>query len=266
MFLYLVMPTFVIVPMSFSNRTYLMFPPPGWSTRWYQDLYLKTDYAVAFANSLKIGIPAALLATVLGTLAALAIVRGRFRGARLASVVVLAPLMLPQIVLALGLFTVLLRLHLLGTYAGIVIAHAVIGMPLVFITVGASLRTQGPTHELAAMTLGASRWKTFWHVTFPMTRIGIIVGAIFAFSFSFDELILALFLTSPETRTLPRQLWEALYDQITPTIAAASTLILCVSFLALGVVALLQRRAAATGLVGQPGRDRPGDGGVLVSP
>jgi putative spermidine/putrescine transport system permease protein len=94
------------------------------------------------------------------------------------------------------------------------------------------------------MTLGANSWRTFWHVTFPMTRIGIFVGAIFALSMSFDEIILALFLTSPETRTLPRQLWEAIYDHITPTIAAASTLVICFSLVAVTAAALIQRRGA----------------------
>jgi ABC-type spermidine/putrescine transport system permease subunit II len=213
-FLYLVIPTFVIIPMSFSNKTYLTFPPPGWSSKWYVDLYVKQDYLVAFFNSLKIGIPAAVLATVLGTLAALAIIRGGFRGARMLSAAAIAPLMFPQIILALGLYVV----------------------------VAASLKTYPPTYELAAMTLGANWWQTFWHVTFPMTRVGMIVGAIFAFTLSFDEIILALFLTSPDTRTLPRQLWEAIYDHITPTIAAASSLVICFSLIAMTTAAIIQRR------------------------
>jgi ABC-type spermidine/putrescine transport system permease subunit II len=242
--LYLVLPTFVIVPMSFSNRTYLTFPPPGWSTKWYVDLYVKQDYFIAFANSLKIGIPAALLATVLGTLMAMAVIRGGLRGARLLAAAGIAPLMFPHIILALGLYVVMLRIGLLGSYLGIVVGHAVIAMPLVFITVSAALKTYPPTFEQAAMTLGANSWRTFWHVTFPMTRIGIFVGAIFAFSMSFDEIILALFLTNPETRTLPRQLWEAIYEHITPTIAAASTLVICFSLVAVTAAALIQRRGA----------------------
>jgi ABC-type spermidine/putrescine transport system permease subunit II len=166
-FLYLVIPTFVIIPMSFSNKTYLTFPPPGWSSKWYVDLYVKQDYLVAFFNSLKIGIPAAVLATVLGTLAALAIIRGGFRGARMLSAAAIAPLMFPQIILALGLYVVMLKIGILGTYLGIVIGHAIIAMPLVFITVAASLKTYPPTYELAAMTLGANWWQTFWHVTSP---------------------------------------------------------------------------------------------------
>lgn len=238
-FFYLILPTFVIVPMSFSNKTYLTYPPPGWSTKWYVNLYEDKDYFFALINSLKIGVPAALLATVLGTLAAVAIVRGNFRNARLYSAIALAPLMFPQIILALGLFVVMLKIGLLQTYAAIIIGHAVIAMPLVYVCVAAALMSYEPTYEQAAMTLGANWWRTFRYVTFPMTRMAILVGAIFAFSFSFDEIILALFLTDPETRTLPRQLWEAIYQNITPTVAAASTFILAFSLVALASAALV---------------------------
>ncbi|MGI9420247.1 MAG: ABC transporter permease [Geminicoccaceae bacterium] len=243
--LYLVMPTFVILPMSFSNKTYLSFPPPGWSLKWYQSLTERPDYPLAFWNSVKIGVPVAILATALGTLAALGVVRGRFFGRRPLSALVIAPLMLPQIILAIGLYPIMARLGLIGSYPAVVIGHTVICIPLVFITVAASLKSYQPTFELAAMTLGANWWQTFWHVTFPMIRVGVIIGAILSFTFSFDELIISLFLTSPGTRTLPRLLWEDLRQYVTPIVAAATTLVLCLSFLLLGAVALIQRRKDA---------------------
>lgn len=244
--LYLVMPTFVILPMSFSNKTYLSFPPPGWSFKWYQSLAERPDYPLAFWNSVKIGVPVALLATTLGTLAALGVVRGRFFGARPLSALVIAPLMLPQIILAIGLYPIMARIGLIGSYPAVVIGHTVICIPLVFITVAASLKSYQPTYELAAMTLGANWWQTFWHVTFPMIRIGVIVGAILSFTFSFDELIISLFLTSPGTRTLPRLLWEDLRQYVTPIVAAATTLVLCISFFLLSLIALVQRRKDAS--------------------
>ncbi|MDH3659956.1 MAG: ABC transporter permease [Alphaproteobacteria bacterium] len=244
--LYLVMPTFVILPMSFSNKTYLSFPPPGWSLKWYQSLAERPDYPLAFLNSVKIGVPVALLATTLGTLAALGVVRGRFFGARPLSALVIAPLMLPQIILAIGLYPIMARIGLIGSYPAVVIGHTVICIPLVFITVAASLKSYQPTYELAAMTLGANWWQTFWHVTFPMIRIGVIVGAILSFTFSFDELIISLFLTSPGTRTLPRLLWEDLRQYVTPIVAAATTLVLCISFFLLSLIALIQRRKDAS--------------------
>ena len=158
------------------------------------------------------------------------------------SALVIAPLMLPQIILAIGLYPIMARFHLAGSYPGVVIGHTVICIPLVFITVAASLKSYRPEYELAAMTLGANWWRTFWHVTFPMIRIGVVVGALLSFTFSFDELIVSLFLTSPETRTLPRLLWEDLRQYVTPIIAAATTLVLCVSLVLLGFVAFLQRR------------------------
>lgn len=240
--IYLIMPTFVIVPMSFSSKSYLSFPPPGWSLQWYQTMVERHDYPQAFWNSIKIGVPVALLSTTLGTLAALGVVRGRFFGARPMSAVVIAPLMLPQIILAIGLYPIMARFGLAGSYPGVVLGHTVICIPLVFITVAASLKNYHPAYEYAAMTLGAGWWATFWHVTFPMIRVGVIVGGILAFTFSFDELIIALFLTSPETRTLPRLLWEDLRQYVTPIIASATTLVLCISFLLFGAVALLQRR------------------------
>ena len=250
---YLVLPTLVIVPLSFSSASFLSFPPPGFSLRWYEAFAASLDYRLAIANSLKIGLPAALLATVLGTLAALALVRGELRGRRVLGALVLAPLILPQIILAIGLFPVMARLGIIGSYPAILLGHTVVCMPLAFITVAAALRSYPPSYELAAMTLGASRWSTFRHVTFPMIRPGVLVGFIFAFTFSFDELILAIFLTSPATRTVPRLLWEQLNYQMTPVIAAATCVLLALTIALLLAAALagrLGRRSATAGAAG----------------
>lgn len=240
--LYLIVPTFVIVPLSFSDKSYLSFPPEGWSTQWYETLAGRRDYVVAVVNSLQIAIPTAIFATILGTLAALALVRGRVQGSQFWASLMIAPLMLPPIILGIALYPITVRLGFPGTHVGAVVGHSLMTMPLVFITVAASLRGYPPQLELAAMTLGANWWRTFWHVTFPMIRIGVVSGAILAFLFSFDELVVAMFLTGPATRTLPRMLWEDLQLYITPVVAAATTLILCFSFVLLGVIALVQRR------------------------
>lgn len=240
---YLVLPTLAIVPLSFSQDTFLKFPPSGFSTRWYRSFAENLDYHLAILNSLKIGLPAAAVATVLGTMAAIALVRGSMPARRLLAATIIAPLILPQIVLAIGLFPLMARIGLVGTYPGIVLAHAVVTMPLVFIIVSAALRTYPPTIELAAMTLGAGPWRTFRHVTFPMIRPGVFVGFIFAFTFSFDELILAMFLTSPTTRTVPRLLWEHLNFQMTPVIAAATVAMLTATVLLLCLAAYANARA-----------------------
>jgi len=248
--LYLIFPTFVIVPLSFSSSLYLSFPPPGWSTQWYVNLWNTPIYSVAFLHSVLIGLPAAVLAVVFGTMLALALVRGRVWGARGLTALAIAPFLLPQIILAIGLYSILAKFGLTATYAGVILGHAVVATPLVFITVSAALRSYDSTFEIAAMTLGANGWKSFWFVTFPMIRLGVLAGGIFAFSFSFDEIIIALFLTNTQTTTLPKQLYSDLRYNMTPTIAAASTVIITISLLLLAAVAAIEKRAQQRTTVG----------------
>lgn len=243
--LFLMLPILIIVPLSFSAQQYLSFPPTGFSLRWYQTMAANPVWIDAALNSLIIGIPTAVLSMILGTLAALAVVRGEIAFASLIAAAVVAPMMLPHVILAIGLYPVMLELGMLRSHLGAIIGHTVIGVPLVFVTVSASLRGYNGALEQAAMTLGATLWQTFWRVTFPLVRPGIIVGGILAFASSFDELMLSLFLTGATTRTLPRLIWEQLADFLTPTIAAVATLIFVFSLVLLAIVALLQRRSAA---------------------
>jgi ABC-type spermidine/putrescine transport system permease subunit II len=242
--LYLIVPTLVIVPLSFSAQEYLSFPPESFSLKWYERLAANPAWLDAALNSLIIGIPTALLSTVLGTLAALAIVRGSLMRASLVSALLVAPMMLPHVILAIGLYPVMLELGLLRSHAAAIAAHTVIGTPLVFITVAASLRSYSGALELAAMTMGANLWQTFWKVTLPMIFPGVLIGAILAFASSFDELMLSLFLTGATTRTLPRLMWEQMADFLTPVIAAAASLVFAFSLIMLAAVAILQRRPA----------------------
>jgi putative spermidine/putrescine transport system permease protein len=252
--LYLVFPTFVIVPLSLSSSLYLSFPPPGWSTQWYVNLWQSPTYTVAFVHSIFIGLPAAGLAVIFGTMLALALVRGQVWGARGLTALAIAPFLLPQIILAIGLYSILAKFGLTATYIGVILGHAVVATPLVFITVSAALRSYDSTFEIAAMTLGANGWKSFWHVTFPMIRLGVLAGGIFAFSFSFDEIIIALFLTNTQTTTLPKQLYSELRYNMTPTIAAASSVIITISLLLLTAVALIERRARRRTLAAGQGK------------
>jgi ABC-type spermidine/putrescine transport system permease subunit II len=240
--LYLVVPTLVIVPLSFSAQEYLSFPPQGFSLKWYDRLASNPVWLDAALNSLIIGIPTALLSTVLGTLAALAVVRGSLLRASLISALLVAPMMLPHVILAIGLYPVMLDLGLLRSHVAAILAHTVIGVPLVFITVAASLRSYSGALELAAMTMGANLWHTFWKVTLPMIAPGVVIGGILAFASSFDELMLSLFLTGATTRTLPRLMWEQMADFLTPVIAAAATLVFVFSLIMLAAVGVLQKR------------------------
>jgi ABC-type spermidine/putrescine transport system permease subunit II len=240
---YLLLPSLIIVPMSFSSQSYLSFPPTGFSLRWYQGLAANSAWRAAAANSFLIGVPAAAIAVALGTLSALSTERGGLRWATFGVALIVAPMMLPHVILAIGLYPVMLDLGLLHGYIGAIIGHAVIGLPLVFVSVSAALRNYSPALELAAMTCGADRLRSFLHVTLPMIRMGVIGGGILAFATSFDELMLSLFLTNTGTRTLPRLIWEQLNDFLTPTIAAVATLIFAFSLLLLAALAVFGRSA-----------------------
>ncbi len=244
-FVYLLLPSVIIVPMSFSSQSYLSFPPTGFSLRWYQALGGDLAWRAAAANSFLIGVPAAGVAVVLGTLSALAAERGALRWAAAGTALIVAPMMLPHVILAIGLYPVLLDIGLLHGYLGAIIGHAVIGLPLVFVSVSAALRNYTPALELAAMTCGADRIRSFFHITLPMIRMGVLGGGILAFATSFDELMLSLFLTNTGTRTLPRLIWEQLNDFLTPVIAAVATLIFAFSLLLLAALAVFGRSQRA---------------------
>lgn len=238
---YLIIPTLFIVPLSFSADSYLSFPPTGYSWRWYEAFTGSTEYQYAIWNSLQIGLPSAFIASVFGTLAALGLARGKMPGKKFIAILMVAPIVLPQIVLALGLYPLMAKINLVGTMPAVILAHAVVSMPLVFISVSAALRACPEQLEHAAAVMGANGWRTFWQVTFPLARPGIIVGFIFAFTFSFDELVLAMFLTSPTTRTMPLLLWQQLNFEMTPIITAASVALLIITLLLLSIAAWVNR-------------------------
>lgn len=250
--LYLILPMLVVIPLSFSGQNFLSFPPASWSFKWYEAMADNPLWLEATLNSLLIGIPTALISVALGTLAALGIVRGNIPQAGLISAAMVAPMMMPHVILAIGLYPVMLELGLLRTHFAAIIGHSVIGIPLVFITVSAAVTGYNGALELAAMTMGANPWQVFWKVTFPMIRVGMLIGGILAFATSFDELMLSLFLTGAATRTLPRLIWEQLSDFLTPTIAAVATLVFVFTLILLAVVSLLQLRRGRA-LAGQHG-------------
>jgi len=244
---FLMLPLAIIVPMSFSDQPYLTFPPSGWTWHWYEEVRNQPRWLTAAWNSVRIGVPVALLSVVFGTLAALAVTRSGSGWSKPFSLLVLAPMMLPHVIIAIGLYPTIVSLGLAGSYLAIVIGHTVVGIPFVFVTVSAALKNYPPTLDMAARTLGANGWKTFLRVTLPMTWPGIASGGLLAFATSFDELMLALFLTGIRTETLPRIIWDQLSFALTPTIAAAATLILLLTTLLLGIASLLGARRSRKG-------------------
>lgn len=232
MFLFLLAPTIVVAIMSFSSSPYLEFPPPALSLRWYRTFLQDSQLTEAFVLSLRIGIVATLLAVVIGTLASLALTRYTIRAANVMRLLVLAPLIVPYIVQAVGLFRIFLLLGLRGTITSLVIAHTVIAIPYVVLVVSAGLMAVPKSLEEASRVLGASAFTTVRRVTLPLIAPSIAASAVFAFITSWDEFIIAFFLAGATTETLPIRMFLALRDQIDPRLSAISTLLIIINFVA----------------------------------
>jgi putative spermidine/putrescine transport system permease protein len=241
--LYLVFPILVVIPLSFSAGTYLSFPPPGFSLRWYANFFGRTDWLDAALLSLWVGAAVMLLATALGAPAALALVRSDFRGKNFLTGFIISPLIAPVIIVAIGIYFFYARLGLVGNPVALVIAHTALAVPFVVINVSATLQGFDERLEQAAMNLGATPWRTFWQVTFPIIRPGVLAGALFAFISSFDELVVALFVSGTSAVTLPRKMWESIRFEIDPTIAAVSTMLIVLTGALFLSAELLRRRS-----------------------
>ena len=242
---YLLAPTLVIVPMSFTNAQILSFPPEGFSLQWYEHMLTDRQWSTGIVNSLIVGLLTAALATVLGTLAALGISRGRFPGRSLVNGLVLSPLIVPVVVIAIGMFGLFVQWKISGSVLGLVLAHTALALPFVVVNVSTSLQTMDRNLELAAANLGADPRRSFMHVTLPIILPGVVAGAIFAFITSWDEVVVAIFLTSARFRTLPVEMWEQVRQVVDPTVAAVSTTLLVVTTTLLLVLVFVRRQAPA---------------------
>ncbi|MEU7873759.1 ABC transporter permease subunit [Dactylosporangium sp. NPDC049140] len=220
----LVAPTLVVIPMSFSSAQTFRFPPDGWSLRWYENLFTSPEWTAAILNTLQVGIYTAVIATVLGTMAAfgLARLRPRWRGA--VNGFLLSPMIVPHILVALVVFSAFLRLGLNGTLIGIILAHTALALPFVVIAVTARLQGMDARLPGVAASLGAGPVSTLRRVTLPLVLPGVLSGAVLAFVTSLDEVVIALFLQAPGAVTLPVQMFNSVTIQIDPTISAASSL------------------------------------------
>jgi putative spermidine/putrescine transport system permease protein len=223
---FLVLPVLVIVPLSFSDSTFLAYPIEGWSLRWYREVWHSSDWMRAARNSFIVAPLATLLATALGTLAAMGLAQARFAGKGLLGSVLISPMVVPIVVVGVSTYLYFARWGLTDSYTGLVIVHAALGSPFVVTTVLATL--QGFNHNLvkASLSLGASPLQTFWRVTLPVIAPGVIAGALFAFATSFDEVVVTLFLAGPDQVTLPRQMFTGIRENISPAIAAVATLLI----------------------------------------
>lgn len=229
---FLIVPLFIVFPISFSSSSYLQFPPPGWSLRWYEAYVNDIAWVSATIRSLKVAVCTALLATVLGSMIAFSIVRGRYVGRALVNQLSATPIIVPAIIYSIAVYGLFAQLRLIGEWWGIVLAHTVIAIPYVVIVVAAALRTFDIALENAAMGLGAGRLRAIWHVTLPQIRPAMISAMFLAFIASFDELVIAMFLGG-SNMTLPKKMFDNILNAIDPTIAAVSVLQIVLVSLAL---------------------------------
>lgn len=252
--LYLVLPVFIVVPVSFSDSQFLTFPADSYSLRWYHELLEDPTWLDSALASLRVALLSALAATVLGILGALALVRGRFPGRNAVLLVFLAPVIVPYVIIGLAAYVTFLNLGLTQTTVGFVLVHLALGVPYVVINVSAGLVDVDPRLEMAAKSLGAGPVTTFTRVTLPMILPSALSGALFAFIISWDEVVTALFLSGPNLTTLPVRMWSGIRIQIDPVVAAVSTLTLLLSllvFAALGLTRLatvIRRRRKQQGV------------------
>ncbi len=249
-FFFLLAPILIMIPLSFNARPFFTFTremltlnPEGFSLRWYQDLFSSESWMRSIRNSFIIGIASTILATTLGTLAALGLSRSQMPFKGLIMGILISPMIVPLIISAAGMFFFFSSINIAQTYLGVILAHTALGVPFVVITVTATL--VGFDHSLtrAAANLGASPTRTFFKITMPLILPGVISGALFAFITSFDEIVIVLFVAGVEQRTIPREMWSGIREQISPTILAVASILVLLSIALLTTIELLRRRS-----------------------
>ena len=240
---FLLVPIAAIVPLSFSSGSFLSYPLPGWSMRWYEEVLGGGKWLGALVNSLRVGLATTLLSVLLGTLAALGLARQRGPLAALLKVLMLSPMIVPVILVAVGSYFFLAPLALTSTFTGLILAHTVIAVPFVVVPVLTALEGLDPNLARAAAACGATPTVTFFRVTLPGIVPAMASGALFAFAASFDDVVIALLIAGPEQRTLPREMFSGLRDSITPALTAVATLMIVFSTSLFLLMQALQRRA-----------------------
>jgi len=240
--LYFILPTLVVIPLSFSSSPAFEFPPKELSFRWYENFFTNKAWIGSLGNSVLVAVLAAAIATVVGTAAAIGLnnLTGRF--AAFVRTLLMVSMVTPAIVIAVAVYTSFLHWHLTGTVLGYVLAHAALGVPFVLVSVSSALGGFDKKLLRASASLGATPWRSFLRVTLPLISRGIVTGAIFAFVTSFDEVVIALFLRSPRFQTLPVQMYNSVTYELDPTISASSSLVVVAVTVILLVPLLLGTR------------------------
>jgi putative spermidine/putrescine transport system permease protein len=243
--LFLISPIIVIMPLSFNSESYFTYPMPGLSLKWYQEFFTNARWIDSVVMSIQVAVSVTIIATTLGILASLGLSRLNMRGKAAIIAMLLMPMIVPVIISAVGMYFFYVRLGILNiTWApiGLILAHTALAAPFVVISVTATLSGFDYNLMRAGASLGAPPTTVFFKVVMPLILPGVISGALFAFVTSFDEVVVAVFLASPEQRTLPKQMFNGIRENINPTITAAATLLILVSIALLTSLELLRRR------------------------
>lgn len=247
---FLITPILVVMPLSFNAEDFftftqkmLAFDPEGYSLKHYRDFLTNTEWTNAVKNSLMIAPVATIISVSLGTLAAIGLSQSHVPGKQAIMAILISPMIVPLIISATGMYFFYSKIGIVGTYWGVVLAHAVLGIPFVIITVTATLVGFDKSLVRAAANMGANPVTTFFRVQMPLILPGVISGGLFAFITSFDEVVVVLFIGSAELQTLPWQMFTGLREQISPTILAAATILVGISILLLSLVEVLRRRS-----------------------
>ncbi len=241
--LFLIAPILVIMPLSFNSEPYFSYPMPDLSLRWYEEFFTSERWQTALRNSVIVAVATTLLSTALGTLAALGLSRPNFPARATVMALLISPMVVPIVITAVGMYFFYAMIGLSNSFPGVILAHTALATPFVVITVTATLIGFDQTLMRAGASLGAAPPRVFFKVVLPLILPGVISGALFAFVTSFDEVVVVLFLASPEQRTLPKQMFTGIREMISPTITAAASLLIVFSVVMLTTVELLRRRA-----------------------
>jgi len=241
--LFLIAPILVVMPLSFNAEAYFTYPMPGLSLRWYRDFFTNELWQLGLRTSIIVAFATTLLATSVGTLAALGLSQANFPARSMVMAVLISPMIVPVVITAVGMYFFYTYIGLSNSLPGLILAHTALATPFVVIVVTATLTGFDQSLSRAGASLGATPTTVFFKIIIPLILPGVISGALFAFVTSFDEVVVVLFVAGPEQRTLPKQMFNGIREQISPTITAAATLLVLFAVTMLTTIELLRRRS-----------------------
>lgn len=239
--IYLLTPVVFIVVLSFGSSRWLIFPPPGWTTRWYSELFANASWADALVNSAQIGVGVTALSMALALPAAFGLVRSNFPGKSILNAIFTIPIIVPLVIVGVAMYAAVLRVGMDGTKISFIIAHTIISLPIPILLITNALRDFDVSVEDAAVICGASRLNAIWRVTMPAIAPSLVAAALFAFLISWDEVVVAIFMSSASLQTLPVQMWTMMSTDVTPQVAAAASVMIVSTITIMGLVGLVIR-------------------------